>query len=142
MFPKALGGGLFHRRLEVVDVPVRGDQVEGALDGHHIVSRKHDLGSDRDDVITTHSNAEGVRVGQGVIVLIGFARHVTGLEGGLPVGVDFLAFLCALVGVGLGLELSKLVLSENGGVSHNAFTEGLGVFAGVGLIVGIFRGCL
>ena len=84
-----------------------------------------------------HSVAESVRVGEGVVVLVSLAGNVGRLQGGLPIGVDLFAFLRALVAVGLGLEGGEAFGLKDSDVRHDAFTEGLGVLAGVGLIVGV-----
>ena len=85
-----------------------------------------------------HCVAESVRVGEGVVVLVGFAGDVGRLQGGLPVGVNLFAFLGALVAVGLGLEGGEAFGLKDGDVGHDAFAEGLGVLARVGLVVGVF----
>ena len=89
-----------------------------------------------------HRLFDGVGVGQGVVVLVGLAGDVGRLEGRLPVRVDLFAFLRALVAVGLGLEEGEPFRLEDGDVGHDAFTEGLGVLAGVGLVIGVLGGGL
>ena len=135
-----LGAGTF-AGLEVVDIPVVGDAVDGALD-QRVADEggEHDLGLGEDDAVLLHAADRGVGDGVDQLAFVGGqdGLAVVGRDELSPSGLAFLRALVDLRGDGVrgvvGVEPFKGELVDGG-----ADAEGLGVLAGAGevrLVVG------
>ena len=122
--------------LQVVDVAVVGDAVDGALDqGVTEEGREHDLGLREDDAVLLHAADRGVRDSVDERAFIG-GQDGLAFVGGDELGPLGLAFLRALIdigGDGVGGVVSVQPF-EGELVDGGADPESLGLFAGAGEI--------
>ncbi|OBQ42870.1 MAG: hypothetical protein AN484_15395 [Aphanizomenon flos-aquae WA102] len=130
--------------LQIVDVAVVGDAIDGALDqGIAEEGGEHHLGLRQDDAVGLHAGGSGVGHGVDEGTLFGGQdglAFVSGDELG-PLGLAFLRALVHVRGDGVGGVVSVEPF-EGQLVDGGAYAQGLGLFAGAGEVSLVVSGGL